>query len=287
MNSTLFTTEHVSTERIMYTPSSFAKESLLHIQETGWLKALTPHISKRSSLSSYLLFIVTEGSGDFCYENIMYTVKAGDCVFIDCSKEYFHRTSSDLWTLKWVHFYGPTMPSIYNKYKERGGLPVFTPNSLTRYYDLLDELYTIGNSSDYVRDMKICERLVSLLSCLMEDCYSSENNALPAKKKSISDITDYLDRNFKEKISLDELSLKFYVNKFYLTRIFKAQTGMSITDYLLTKRITYAKTLLRYSEDSLEEIGEKCGISDAGYFSKTFKKVEGITPGEYRKTWRN
>lgn len=287
MNSTYFTTKQVLTERIMYTPSVFAKESLLHIQETGWLKALSPHISKRSSLSSYLFFIVTEGSGEFFYENTLYNVKTGDCVFVDCNKEYYHRTSSNLWTLKWVHFFGPTMPSIYNKYKERGGLPVFSPNNTLRYTTLLEDIYAIGSSTDYVRDMKICERLVSLLSCLMEDCYVSESSELPAKKKNIAEITKYLDLNFKEKISLDELSAKFFVNKFYLTRIFKAQTGMSITDYLLTKRITYAKTLLRYSEDSLEEIGEKCGISDAGYFSKTFKKVEGITPGEYRKTWRN
>lgn len=117
MNEYLFHGSLVTTNRILYTPSAFAKSSLLHLQETGVLQAQKPHTSKRKNLMSYLFFIVESGSGTLQYENQDYPLHAGDCIFIDCQKPYAHFTSDqNLWKLHWVHFYGPTMNSIYNKY---------------------------------------------------------------------------------------------------------------------------------------------------------------------------
>ena len=58
-----FSKKFVESERILYTPSSFARKSLLHLQEIGSLKALKKHVSRRESLDSYLFFIVESGSG--------------------------------------------------------------------------------------------------------------------------------------------------------------------------------------------------------------------------------
>lgn len=285
MEDTLFSTGNVTSERVIYTPSSFAKNSLLHLQETGSLTALTPHVSKRDNLSSYLFFIVLSGSGEIGYEDAKFALKAGDCVFIDCGKPYYHKSSENLWTLKWVHFYGRNMKEIYTKYLQRGGGCTFSPVNFSRYELLLDEIFFISKTSDSVRDMKLCERIMSLLTGIMEDGSHFDGRPKPGKREDIHDILIYLDRNFQRKISLDELAAEFYVNKFYLTRIFKEQTGQSISEYLMNKRITHAKALLRFSGKTLEKIAEESGMGDAGYFSKTFKRIEGITPGEYRKIW--
>ena len=58
----------VSSSRIIYTPSTFARTSLLHLQEVGSLKALHPHTSKRSDLVSFLCFVVLSGEGELKYE---------------------------------------------------------------------------------------------------------------------------------------------------------------------------------------------------------------------------
>lgn len=84
---------------------------------------------------------------------------------------------------------------------------------------------------------------------------------------------------------LDELADRFYINKFYLTRIFKNQFGNSIINYILEKRITYAKKLLCFTDYTAETIGMECGFEDANYFSRAFKNIEGVTPIEYRKMW--
>ena len=113
MDTSLFTGNLVETRRILYTPSAFARSNLIHLQETGTLRAKKPHISRRENLSSYLCFIVLEGSGKLTYENTEYVLNAGDCVFLDCKKPYMHCCSENLWTLKWAHFYGPNMGAVY------------------------------------------------------------------------------------------------------------------------------------------------------------------------------
>ena len=94
----------VSSSRIIYTPSTFARTSLLHLQEVGSLQAVHPHVSKRSDLVSFLCFIVLSGEGKLSYEEQTYQLSEGDCVFIDCWKAYNHSTSDNFWSLQWCHF---------------------------------------------------------------------------------------------------------------------------------------------------------------------------------------
>ena len=140
----------VRSERLQYTPSFFARTSLLHLSETGTLTALKPHTSARENLGGFLLFAVEQGSGMVEICNRRYYLTSGDIAFIDCSKPYSHSTpahfgnisSTDtygklsdykgetpdsdslerevlengLWTISWVHFNGLNMPDIYNKF---------------------------------------------------------------------------------------------------------------------------------------------------------------------------
>ena len=114
------------------------------------------------------------------------------------------------------------MPGIYEKYTERGGLACFRPQSLAPYQKILDSLCETAASSDYVRDMKIFEQLTALLSLLMQDSWHPGSTAKPTSRKyNLQQIKDYLDFHYPETIRLDDLAETFYINKFYLTRIFQ------------------------------------------------------------------
>lgn len=276
----------VTSNRILYTPSAFARTSLLHLQEIGELTALRPHVSSRSGLSSYLFFTIVSGSGSLNYGEVEYKLEAGDCVFIDCNTPYSHTTSPDnLWTLRWIHFFGPTIPAIYNKYKERGGRPVFKPEAAEKMEEVWSELMKVAKSADYMRDMKINASLSELLVLVMSESWHPEDATTAKKKASVADVKAYLDQKYEEKITLDGLASHFYINKYYLTKVFKEQYGVSISTYLLNLRITKAKQLLRFSEKSVEEIGLEVGLGAPHYFSQTFKSVEGVPPSVYRKQW--
>ena len=69
----------VTTSRILYTPSPFARTSLLHLQEVGSLQAIHPHTSTRTNLTSFLCFVVLSGTGSRTYEGTAYKLSAGDC----------------------------------------------------------------------------------------------------------------------------------------------------------------------------------------------------------------
>lgn len=275
----------VSSSRIIYTPSTFARTSLLHLQEVGSLQAVHPHISTRTNLLSFLCFIVLSGEGTLSYEEQTYQLDQGDCVFIDCRKAYSHSTSDNLWSLQWCHFYAPFLPAVYEKYKERGGRPVFHPKNLAKFRELFSEVYLLASSSDYIRDMRLNEKLSMLLTMLMEESWHPEDSMVSKKRMELTKLKEYLDEHYTEKISLDELAIHFFINKYYLTKIFKETYGTTINSYIIAKRITRAKQMLRFTDMTLEEIAIAVGMNGGNYFSRMFKKIEGISPREYRKQW--
>ena len=308
MHSNLFTSSpSVQSSRILYTPSPFARSSLLHLQEVGSLSAIRSHTSKREKLQSYLCFMVEDGEGELVYEGKKYELKTGDVVFIDCRKAYSHSTgmnlNAGLWSLRWCHFYGPSMPAIYAKYCERGGLPVIRGTDVARgddmghgadvareadvsqYAAILTDIYTLASSSDYIRDMRINGKLNDLLTLLMESSWHREAHTNAPKKMEISQVKSFLDEHYKEKLSLESVASHFFIDKHYLARLFKEQYGVTLVNYLQQVRITHAKRMLRFTDKSIEEIGLECGIGELNYFSRVFKKLEGVSPSEFRRVW--
>ena len=276
----------VSSDRVLYTASSFARSSLLHLQEIGNLKALRTHTSKREGLQSYLFFVVESGSGSLLYDDRKYELQPSSCVFIDCRKPYSHTTMiDDLWTLRWCHFFGPTMNSVYSKYCERGGRPVFTLASTDNITALLDELMNTSRSSTYMRDMLINEQLSTLIRLIMEQSWHPEDKVSAPKRQSVTDVRAYLDEHYAERITLDELSSLFFIDKYYMTKTFHSQFGVNISTYLQNLRITKAKQLLRFSSKTVEEIGSEVGMENPAYFSRVFKNIEGVSPSKYREQW--
>lgn len=286
MAESLFHGNLVTSQRIVYTPSQFAKNTLLYLQETGSLTANNPHTSKRSGLSSYLFFIVQSGSGELVYEGVKYALTANDCVFIDCENSYSHKTFNDLWKLRWVHFNGPMMDNVYSKYKERGGSCVFKSQNTQSIESCLSRLYMMASNDSYIRDMLINQILAELLSFIMQESWHPENKKKSGKSETIIQVKRYLDQHYNEKITLDKLAEKYYINKFYLTRLFRSRYDTTINEYISEVRINEAKRLLRFTDLSIEEIGEKIGIADSNYMSRLFSKVEGVSPSEYRKLWK-
>ncbi|MBQ7677904.1 MAG: helix-turn-helix transcriptional regulator, partial [Lachnospiraceae bacterium] len=148
------------------------------------------------------------------------------------------------------------------------------------------QLMDVAGGSDHMRDMLINKHLSALLTWIMtESWHPEERESLPPKKRMIVPVRDYLDENYAAKITLDDLAARFFINKYYLAKMFKEQYGVNIHTYLLQIRITHAKQLLRFSEKGIEEIGLECGLGSAQYFSSKFKEIEGVAPSVYRKQW--
>lgn len=276
-------TQIVESKRIQYTSSKFGKDSLIYLQEVGFSKTLQQHTSSRKYMSSFLFFIVLNGTGSIAYNNTYTELIENDCVFIDCLLPYQH--SSDNWNIAFIHFNGNNIKDIYNKYLDRNGKNVFSTNNTQKYKQAIEDIYLIAGSNDYIKDMTIYNKLINILHMIMSETVYPESSK-KNKKYNLDEIKKYLDDNYNKDISLDQLSNQFYINKFYLTRAFKDKYGQTINSYVSSKRITKAKELLRFSNLNIDDISIECGIKDPNYFSRLFKKVESVSPKEYAKLWK-
>lgn len=109
------------------------------------------------------------------------------------------------------------------------------------------------------------------------------------KKQSeniVSKATCYMEENYRKDISLDEVSREVNINPYYFSKRFKEETGVNFIDYLTGIRIKKAKELLENPALSIKEICTMSGYSDPNYFSRIFKKIENITPSDYREKRR-
>lgn len=111
-----------------------------------------------------------------------------------------------------------------------------------------------------------------------------------AIKKSMT-VVEKAEQYIKDNIGLQQLSREdiarhVYLNPDYLTRVFKKETGMSISDYMQQCRLDYAKRLLKETNQSISEIAVAAGYSNISYFSTIFKKFTSLNPVDYRKQQR-
>ncbi|MDN5276313.1 MAG: two-component system, response regulator YesN [Clostridiales bacterium] len=96
-------------------------------------------------------------------------------------------------------------------------------------------------------------------------------------------VEQYITDNLREDINLRDTAAKFNLSPYYFSRTFKKVFGYNFSDYLNLIRINKAKELLKDDSLSVKEICYLVGYNDPNYFSKVFKKYEGVTPTEYRE----
>lgn len=98
----------------------------------------------------------------------------------------------------------------------------------------------------------------------------------------IENIRIYMERNYQKDITQEYISYLFYINRSYLSTLFKARTGEKFVDYLNSIRIEKSKELLQNSERKMYQIAKAVGYDNVKYFFRIFKKKTGMTPEQYR-----
>ena len=93
----------------------------------------------------------------------------------------------------------------------------------------------------------------------------------------------YIDNHFKESLTLEQLAELAHLNKYYMAHTFRREVGVSPINYLISRRIEESRFLLRETDHTLSLISQMLGFSSLSYFSQCFRRVEGVSPTEYRK----
>lgn len=277
--------ELVQSQRVLNTPSDFAKRALFYVQEAGYLKSLRTHQSQRSSLNSYLFLLVLSGKGTFTYQDEIYQLQANDCVYINCMNAYTHQSDTSYpWELLWVHFNGISALEYYHYYSKIFS-NVFHANNHEVYSALLNQLIDVTQKKEASWELLSSKLLTDILT----NCIVIKNTDSPQEGESIIhklyEVKDYLEKNYQQKLLLEDIASSFYISKYHLCREYKKLFGITIIDHITMRRITAAKELLRFTKKSISDIAIEIGYPDASYFNKVFQKIESMTASEYRKKW--
>ncbi len=148
---------------------------------------------------------------------------------------------------------------------------------------LLRRLIQINSSESNMTVMKNAY-IVLLLEHIQTQLRSSSlMKAEEIEYDKIPEIIHYINEHLCEKLTLDDISNRFFISKFHLIRKFKAHTNATVYDYIISKRIVLAKKLLRQGI-SATEVCMQCGFTDYSNFYKSFQLKSGMTPAEFKSS---
>ena len=129
------------------------------------------------------------------------------------------------------------------------------------------------------------EDLIRVMSAIVNERGDRNDDEYPAPAydKMIDNVVSDIREHYTEDISLTSLAAKYNISMGHLSKMIKEHLQVNFSDYIASLRIQRAKELLRDESISIQEIAEIVGYNDYFYFTKVFKKVEGISPSKYRK----
>ena len=273
-----------SSERALHTPGSFAKEHLPYVQEVGRLKSITPHWCERENLESYLLLYVKAGKGVLkADQGTEYALLEGDLAWVDCRQAYGHCSGEeDPWELLWVHFDGVGVAAYYEFFKKANGSPVLHLSKADTLSDCLEQLRIVQAQKDIYGEFRSAQLLNQLMTTVVLEMKKREQKA---SQELFEGIRAYIAENYTHDNLMQEIQEKFASKEFDIQEEFRKRYGLELWDYILNRKFTVAKELLRFSVKPIAEIVTESGIRNTDLFYQLFKENEKMSPEEYRKKW--
>lgn len=133
-----------------------------------------------------------------------------------------------------------------------------------------------------VKDSENIEELIDLFcACVDNIIRNMRQNKLTNISKRVEMAMAYIDNNYNRKISLEDVGEYVNLSVVHLSRLFKAETGKTVLDYINDSKMLKAEQMLNTGKYKIYEIAGELGFNNAHYFSTMFKKFTGMTPSEY------
>ncbi len=238
----------------------------------------------------YEIFILNSESAVFHVEGMHYELKKGDIMIFN-SKE-FHRIEYDtsrLYERCVIHFMKEPLLSyardefdIFKAFENRSpGIYNHIPSALAEaeniawYFDEIHKAFSENKSGNTL--MIKCLLVQMLIKIGRAVNIAVRENDISKSDKKIGEILKYINENLSSELSLDTLSEKFFISKYYLSHLFKQCTGYSVNQYITYKRVLLASELIS-DGFSAGYACEFVGFNDYSNFYKTYKKIMNCSP---------
>mgnify|MGYP005889825631 CR=1 FL=1 len=252
----------------------------LHI-EAYWFQGILQKFPQHFHEYYVIGFVEKSGLRHMCYDNVDYYITAGDVLLFNyCVPHNCEPMDNDLLDLRCLNIKSEIMSQAMQELTGSRELPLFASPVLRG-----DELTASLLRELHQMIMQEVENLAKeeVFYFLLEQLVAAGISKLPVEPKAppIRKVTEYLLEHYTEKVRLEELAAVALMNKYSLLRLFTKTEGITPYRYLETIRIGKAKELLARGMEPAE-VALMTGFTDQSHFSKFFKEVIGLTPGQYR-----
>lgn len=233
-------------------------------------------------------FYVLKGQGSFQFkDNVIMDVKEDDLIIINPNIVHTEISSVD-YPLEYIVL-GIDGIGFFTELEDDLGYSVHNYSEFKHeilFY--LKSLHREVAEKEPYYELMIDNHLSVLIMNVMRRTVIDLGIAAPDNKinKDCIFIENYLNIHYREYITLDTLAELTFMNKYYLSHIFKEHSGYSPIDYVLHKRITEAEKLLTSTDLSISQISNIIGFGSSSYFSQYFKKQNDLSPSQYRENYR-
>jgi len=238
------------------------------------------------------IYFLISGDVNYFVENNMYPLNYGDLIITN--NQEIHRPSlgKDRLYERITLQFTPDIVSAFNsprlnllscflnKPKGEQNKISLNPSQVKEIRRLFNQIEHLKNKSFVGYEILKLNYLIELL-VFINTTFMNENRSDSKLPELITSLLEYIDKNLDKDLTLESLSKKFYVDRFYMGRVFKKGTGSNIHEYILFKRIAMAKDILSEGY-TVTETCEKCGFNDYSNFLKMFKRIVGVSPGKYK-----
>lgn len=229
----------------------------------------------------YLIHYIVSGKGSYIIHGKEHMLHAGDCFLVYPNTQVIYRADDgDPWEYAWVGFSGSDASIILRATDFTQEKPYLRniPYGEQMHRQLLHIYDARGNEFEHAVEMT--GRLYTALAMLMHGTSRKKNHntAQTYVQKGI----EYISSNYSYPITVEDIASYVGLSRSQLFRSFEAVLGVSPKEYLTDFRIKQSCYLLKHSDLSITAIANSIGFDNSLYFSKTFHKIKGRSPKEYR-----
>lgn len=271
--------------RYINTPTRTARQTFFYVQEVGDFDTQFPYFTERSNLDSFYIMYTSEGKGRLIYCDEEYLLYPGSIVWINCMNHHrYECLANQHWKFLWLHFNGLGSLGYFNEFI-KNGFHVIKESDRNFIETTMMRILALTQKKESNSEIIISSLIMQLITQLLIE-NSSQSLGLGVTPDYINKAVKHIGSHFMEHLTLDDLSDMFGLNKYYFAKQFKSYVGTPPNEYILMTRIAHAKELLKYSDETIEDISYRCGFHQVSHFISTFKKHEAVTPLQFRKDWK-
>ncbi len=244
---------------------------------------------KRPYQTGYHITLILDGSMWVNLDGRHFAAQRGDIAWFDLGTPYTYGVRDSRLRRYWMRVSGTEVDLLFRQ----AGVDLIpcthcsaeTVMAIQHHFQALCSTFSQRSCIAETDSCRIAMQIVDTIAPEFHKRHSANrlDQVVGQIDQRVRNAMQFIEQNACESVKVEEIAARVHLSKYHFIRLFKTETGFSPKQYLLECRLIQARKLLISSDRLIGEVAHDCGFNSHSYFVRYFDKVEGMTPGEYRR----